>query len=265
MYDLVIGGDHLLILTLNLWNTNEPLHLRMTRLEEYLAQTRPDIIALQEISPINGIPQSDLLAKKLGYISHYIYSGTWYGREQGLAILTLANSRVDRVISLTNVPEDMQRVAAAAVIPASQSMPELVVINTHLAYPINQTTSRLSQMKECLRMAEEIAHEGTRSVVLCGDLNEHAGGAVTESIEKDSDLKLLDCWLAFHPESEIGHTFACGNPWADDKLWPGRRIDYIFISSQTLQPCACDLVLTDKDGWGPVSDHYGVLTQVEAR
>lgn len=251
------------ILTLNLWNINQPLHHRMAKLEEYLAWIRPDIITLQEISPVDNIPQSNQLAKSLGYISHYTYSGMWQGREQGLATLTRVDSRVEEVISLTEAPNDMPRVAVAVIVSTSLSKSEIAIINTHLSFHIDQGAFRQSQMRECLLLADRVARGGARGVMLCGDFNEDSGGVVTELIRADASLKLLDCWTACHPESDAGHTFARENLWADSTLWPGRRIDYIFVSSQRFRPISCNLVLTGVDGWGPVSDHYGVLAHVE--
>lgn len=45
------------ILTLNIWNLNNPLEHRMNLLQENLKKIKPQIICFQEVSLINGKPQ----------------------------------------------------------------------------------------------------------------------------------------------------------------------------------------------------------------
>ena len=53
------------VLTLNLWNINEPLAARFAALAAGLKQLRPDIVCLQEVArdPRSGRRQSDLVAQ----------------------------------------------------------------------------------------------------------------------------------------------------------------------------------------------------------
>jgi hypothetical protein len=58
-----------------------------------------------------------------------------------------------------------------------------------------------------------------------------------------------------------GVTFSSANPWTGSARWPDRRLDYVLVSGE-LAVDACAVVLTGDDGWGPVSDHYGVRVQL---
>jgi endonuclease/exonuclease/phosphatase family metal-dependent hydrolase len=235
----------------------------MEEFHRFAATVQPEVIALQEISPINGEPQVNRIAGSLGYELHYAPSGTWKGREEGLAILTRHSPAVVDVAELPRAKDDMSRVALAAILPERQEFPEVVVLNTHLAFQRKDGRARELQINACLTFAKRMMGD-RRELVLCGDLNNFPGEHILEEVLQSRLVRLHSCWEKYDVGTGQHETFSKDNPWTLPELWPGRVVDHIFVSSG-LRINSCEIVLTGTDGWQPVSDHFGVLADITRR
>jgi endonuclease/exonuclease/phosphatase family metal-dependent hydrolase len=247
------------ILTLNLWNVNPPLEDRLDRLVMFLKRVRPDVVCLQEISPIDGIPESTRIAESSSY-EHHFYSlpGEWEGRVEGLATLTRLPATLIGVTFLPDSPGDLHRILLRVSVRVNQNR-RIEVANTHLAFRAAAGQDRAIQAVNIARVLSEDKRELGESQILCGDLNDEPLSSAVQSLLTDTRLNLVDAWQVIHAE-ERGETFSGANTWASRDLNPGRRIDYVFVE-RTLRVESCDIVL---DSAEPVSDHYGVLCRVQA-
>jgi endonuclease/exonuclease/phosphatase family metal-dependent hydrolase len=239
------------VLTLNLWNVNQPLRLRMDRLVDYLRSDPPDVVALQEDRRAGGRLQSETIAARAGYdFVHTVRATCDPWPEEGLAVLTRLPSR-----PWPSIPLPRMRMLQRVVVRVAQGGPRLVVANTHLAYRRSDAARRLAQSRiVCDALDRSIAR---CPVVLCGDMNDDPR---SEPLEAFRRAGLTDAWEAAGGGG-IGLTFSSANPWTTEAFLPDRRLDYVLVSPGSAIG-ACDIVLTGDDGWGPVSDHYGVRVRL---
>lgn len=251
--------DEIQILTLNLWNVNPPLEKRMERLCSFLRECRPDVVALQEVSPVDGTPQSEILEDRTEYATqHYTPAGDWYGRKEGLAVLTVKTSTLEKVVELPRGDEEIDRIFQVVHVETYDDWP-LFVTNTHLAYQPDATDLRVKQTETIREHLTYITEEHPRArIVLCGDLNDTPDSQPVRTLLQADNISLVDSWeVAGCGE---GVTFSKNNSWADPSLNPGRRIDHILASGVSIE--GCELLFTPNDEWGTVSDHYGVLAKM---
>lgn len=237
-------------LSLNLWNINEPLETRMENLSVFLGAEVPDVICFQEVSPINGVPQIDKILNQNGYTYEYRMSGIWQGREEGLAIAT--RHRIGSFVSIRlpnkDAWHDMQRLLVSSDIILEGK--KISFYNTHLAFHINSESARRTQVKIILEYISK-NQSPDDYIVLCGDLNEDPNVNNIYPIIVNDGLGFLDSWEGGN------NTFSSDNQYVEARLWPNRRIDYIFYSpNMTLQSRA---VMTETDGFHLCSDHFGVI------
>lgn len=251
------------LLTLNLWNINEPLTARMRELGQFVEVLLPDVMAFQEVSLVGGQPQTEVIARSFGYSSSYARSGTWKGREEGLATLTRLPSISSEIVALPEAKGDMSRIALAVILSGHNSLSEIAVVNTHLAFQRRHRHARLRQIRACLTFAAKVM-EARRGLVLCGDLNNFPGEKIVEEVMERGPVKFQSCWTKYDTESGPPETFSSNNPWAAQELFPGRTIDHVFVSPSMLIE-RCMIVLRGTDGWHPVSDHFGVLTEIRMK
>jgi endonuclease/exonuclease/phosphatase family metal-dependent hydrolase len=230
----------------------------MNELCRFLDATRPDVVALQEVSRVGARTQAEVIARKCDFDRHhYVESGSWCGREEGVAILTRGTSVSLPALRLPLVVDDMPRVLQRVEITRADFPTSIVVANTHLAFRLDARDGRCRQAQV---IAGALATTtGPIATVLCGDLNDTPDSPAV-GLLLDGGLGLGDTWRTARNPGAV--TFAEENPWAASELGPGRRIDYIGCTEHFLVR-RCDLVLTGEAGWGPVSDHYGVLVQLE--
>lgn len=255
-------GTAVSILTLNLWNINEPLQIRLNELIRFLSVKRPDIVALQEVSLIDGTPQSSEIASNAGYPFHeYKRCGAWQGREEGLAILARIPFAGLGSVPLPEAQVDMQRHLQCVAFEGPKPEMSILFAQTHLAYPLGARDARMNQVLYASDALRRLRSQPQWPLVICGDLNDTPDSPSVRHLTSLPDIRLRDAWAAVHGNNP-GHTFAKENTWASPQLSPGRRIDYILVSDH-IAVVSCVLVLNQKDGWGPVSDHYGLLASVE--
>ena len=239
------------ILTLNLWNINEPLIKRMRILKKFLIDVEPDCICFQEISKVNNTIQIDQILRELNYKYTYCLSGLWKNREEGLVIATKLPHKLILSKKLTLIKNDMERSVMGVEILHSK-IGKVYIFNTHLAYHISNNSGRLEQIKEVLEYIQGYANKGV--IIFCGDLNEAPDqGKLYHFIESYEKIKLKDTC-----DSNL-ITFSSKNKYVSNELWPNRKIDYIFYYGNI--NLKSKLVMVEDDEFGCCSDHYGLLAQ----
>jgi endonuclease/exonuclease/phosphatase family metal-dependent hydrolase len=230
-----------------------------------LRELSPDLVFLQESTIRHGTPiQNQALeigeAVGLPYSAFGSYSNpieVMSAEHGGIAILSRWPFRHVRNRKLPpghDHPPDA-RVALIACIDAPGGL--LQVINTHLSWKPDEAPMRLVQMGLLLEdLNEDQCLAGRARLILAGDLN----ALEDEPCVQLASENLIDAFRASHPE-DPGYTWVRENPMASHREDnPDRRLDYIFVS-RTARVLRCDVVLDSRSV--PVSDHFGVLAELE--
>jgi endonuclease/exonuclease/phosphatase family metal-dependent hydrolase len=247
----LIGGHvmNLGVLTLNLWNINEPLEARHRALESGLKRLRPDIVCLQEADrdPGSGQRQAELVATMCGH-THVV-------EDNGLAIVCSSPIMRSSNVSLPEFPGDFLRQALSAELLISGQ--PLLVTNTHLAYLPEMIEERKRQAEMVLTAIKRHRSTGRpMAKILCGDFNDTADSPAVRAV-MDSEEEFQDVFAACFPDCE-GITYSCRNRYVDPSWTLDQRIDYIF-ASRDLVIKNCSVVFDGNSGFDLVSDHFGVF------
>ena len=238
------------VLSLNLWNVNEPLANRFSALAAGLKVLRPDIVCLQEVArdPRSARRQSELVAE-VCELPHT-------ADQDALSILSRYPIVRSRSAALPEAPRDEPRQVLLAE-TLIDSRP-LLVANTHLAWRPEMTVERKAQVETLLAA---IARHDTKAKLLCGDFNDGPDSPAMRMVS-DSGSGFRDAYVACHPD-DSGFTWSLQNPYVDPSTTRGQRIDYIFTSGD-LMPKDCSIVF-DGNGLDFSSDHFGVFCNLEFR
>jgi endonuclease/exonuclease/phosphatase family metal-dependent hydrolase len=249
------GGMSFGVLTLNLWNINEPLEPRYRALSKGLKKLRPEIVCLQEVhrDPKSGRSQAELIAEMCGLAHHVEKSDLAILCSQPLVRL---NSAV-----LPQFKGDTRRHVLLAEFQI-EGRP-LLVINTHLAYPPEMIEGRRKQAKAVLAIIKR-RYPTPRGLtkILCGDFNDVAGSPSVCTV-LNSDEQFRDVFSECHPNNP-GFTYSPRNRYVERSWTVDERIDYIFVS-RGLVPKDCFVVFDGKKGLEFVSDHFGVFSHLKFR
>jgi endonuclease/exonuclease/phosphatase family metal-dependent hydrolase len=240
------------VLTLNLWNINEPIETRFDALERGLKRLTPDIVCLQEVArePQSGKSQADRVAEMCNH-AHV-------AEDNGLAITSSIALGPSTCVPLPEFPGDFPRSSLSIEIVIDGR--PLLVTNTHLAYPPEMNQERKSQVDVLLAA---IAHRCSTATglakVLCGDFNDTETSPAVRAV-LDSDLHFCDVFAECHPGSP-GFTYSTRNKYVDPSWTLDERIDYIFASPDIVRTC-CSVVFDGSTGFDLVSDHFGVFCKL---
>ncbi|WP_130651030.1 endonuclease/exonuclease/phosphatase family protein [Egicoccus halophilus] len=243
------------LLTLNLWGTNGPVARRMEDLAGWLAASRPDVVALQEVRRFDGELQSDLLAEAAGY-PHRWWARTFTrdGEQEGLAVLARRPLTAGETTRLPGHPRDVPRQLQRAEI-ATPTGPVLVA-NTHLTWRRRHGGVRLAQA----RAVRHLLGEESLPVLLVGDLNTTCRSRAVQALAADfppgSGLTDVFDLAPTRPRA----TFAFDNPFARQPWLLGRRVDHVLVGA-AFEVVDARVVLDGRDG-PVVSDHHGVLAEL---
>src|SRR5690606_10869393 len=103
-------GGRLRLLSLNLWNLNDPLPSRMQNLDSFLSDCEQDVVAFQEVSPEGpGRLQTDRVNSLSTFGSCYQATGEWEGRAEGLSIYSRYPIARSESYRLPGAESDMDR------------------------------------------------------------------------------------------------------------------------------------------------------------
>lgn len=245
------------LLTLNMWNLNEPFGQRQESLDSYIRKTAPDIISFQEVPVRGGRPIFPAAMKDLGYECCYVPSGVWEGREEGLAVCSRLPFTIVAAVVLPTCVNDTGRSAVIArFTDVGKVSPPLLVVNTHLSYRPEHKPVRLQQVAEIRRVLDELRGRlGLASLVVAGDLNSTPEEGTVGALASGEPL-LRDLQADFGLGSK--YTFDGANPYVSPDLWPNRRIDYL-LASLDLEVDGFEVVLNSAEKNQLASDHYGLV------
>ncbi|HEX5212606.1 MAG TPA: endonuclease/exonuclease/phosphatase family protein [Pseudolabrys sp.] len=235
----------LTVLTLNLWNINEPLAPRMAALEAGLKTLRPDIVCLQEVGadPRTQQRQSLLAAEACG-LAHAVDAGQ---------LSILSRFPIDRGYSVTlpEIPQDEPRQVLMTDVRIEGRA--VLVANTHLCWRVEWLAERKTQVDALLPAIER--HGPREATILCGDFNDDPGSPALLAV-KAHGLGLRDSYATCRPNA-AGLTWMRQNPYVHHTTERDQRIDYIFCAG-ALTPVSSAVVF--KDQGALASDHYGVYS-----
>lgn len=257
------------VLTLNLWNTEGPLR-RQQLLPGAIAALRPDLASLQEV----GRAQlSDVLAETGLSSVHQtdLLTPTEAASSAGTA---LASRWAPSAVEAIELPE---AVSAECAIAATIPLPvggDLLFVAVKPTWRLDSEAARVAQAHTIADFDAKL--RGRVPSVIAGDFDATpdsdsmrylAGRAVVDG----TSVHYHDSW-AVAGDGGPGHTWTSANPFAapviDELIGQSphaRRIDYVLVGSRHNHPEVaarvrrCEVVLTDP----PVSDHYGVLAEIE--
>jgi maltose 6'-phosphate phosphatase len=233
------------VLTLNLWNVNEPLAARTSALAAGLKVLRPDIVCLQEVAR----RQSALVAEACE-LPHVIDNGA-------LSILSRTPIVRSHSAPLPEAPRDEPRQVLLAE-TLIEGRP-LLVANTHLAWRLEMIAERKAQVGTLLAA---IKRDTTKTRILCGDFNDDPDSPAVRLV-LDSGAGFHDAYADCRPDNP-GFTWSRKNPYVDPSMPRDQRIDYIFATGD-LAPKDCSVVFDGNNGLAVASDHFGVFCIFEFR
>ena len=243
------------VLTLNLWNINEPLEPRYRALETGLKRLSPDIVCLQEVycDPKSKRSQAELVAAMCGHKHHV--------EEAGLAISASRPIVNFSSAPLPRFPGDPPRHVIMAEFQINGR--PLLVINTHLAYPPSMISERNKQVKTLLTVLKRRGPKNAaHAKILCGDFNDVVKSPAVRTILK-SEEEFSDAFAACHPRT-AGFTYSPRNPYVEQSWTINERIDYIFVNRHLVSK-KCTVVFDGTKGLDFASDHYGVFCSLDFR
>ena len=252
------------ILTLNIWNYNDPWSHRRNLIVQTVNDTNPDIIGFQEIRhdgqhDENGNNQAQQLAEHLSDYC-YIYRPAQQNPErdqwEGLSIFSRLPILSSSHIQLSRNPEDDRDNHQRIVLHAELKTPSRPVhfFDTHLSLSQN---ARNRTVREITAFTNRypLPH------ILVGDFNELPDQEAICHITAN----FQDAWNHLHPD-DPGHTYSSENTYIDQKSETrhGRRIDYIFVQpSPKSQLVTCNRTADQPDPEGHFpSDHFGLIADI---
>ncbi len=260
------------VATLNIWNRQGPWTQRLPMLREWIRTIDADVIGLQEVLGMPGLPsQAAELVDGLGW--HVYDAPAWHvggGLTFGNAIVSRHALADTRTLPLPSPPGLDTRTAAFARVDAPHGpMPVFV---THLTFQQHLASARVQQVKALVAHVHELCPIDGPPPVLLGDFNADPDSDEMRFLRgvgvlDGASVYFADCWQATRGALDAGYTYDRQNAFALRSHEPSRRIDYCYVrpgSHLRGEPIASELALVEpRDGvWA--SDHYGVVADIIA-
>jgi endonuclease/exonuclease/phosphatase family metal-dependent hydrolase len=232
------------VLTLNLWNVNEPLAARTSALAARLKVLRPDIVCLQEVAR----RQSALVAEacELPHSSTMARCRFCPAPHRPIAQRAIARGPARRIAaSLAGGNADRRPAIAGGQYPSG-----LATGNDGGAQGASGT------------LLAAIKRDTTKTKILCGDFNDDPESPAVRLV-LDSGTGFHDAYANCRPDNP-GFTWSRKNPYVDPSMPRDQRIDYIFATGD-LAPKDCSVVFDGNNGLDVASDHFGVFCNFACR
>ena len=238
-----------------------------------LAELRPDVVALQEVTRRADLDQAaELLGPEFEIVD--LPGAPPDGAGECLA------SRLDVIdVATLDLPIDeegrLPRASAAAIeVLGPAPVGALLVVHHKAAYQLQFEHVREVQALTMARFVEDLVSDRTElPVVLLGDMNAAPDAASIRFLTGRQSLggmsvRYEDAWEAMHP-LERGDTFTPVNPLVGAGEMPlerGRRIDYVMVRSgshgPSLDVADCRLAFASPVDGVWASDHFGVVAEL---
>ncbi|MGI5217957.1 endonuclease/exonuclease/phosphatase family protein [Nocardia sp. CA-290969] len=238
-----------------------------------LAELRPDIVALQEVTIA---PELTAVTELLGpgwELAPHTRSGP-----DGVGAVLASRWPLGSVHQV-----DLEFGARAgdfpwsgAVIAEVHTPPPLgtvLVVHHKPVFQLGYEYERERQAVIAAQFVEELLGGCARHVVVLGDFD---AGPEASSLRywtgrqslNGTSVSYQDAWESAHPDT-AGHTFTPANPLVgrgDMPLVPGRRIDHILVRNThygpTLEVRECTRIFVEPRHGIQASDHYGLLAEL---
>jgi endonuclease/exonuclease/phosphatase family metal-dependent hydrolase len=267
------------LVTINFWGIEPPLDRRVALAVRQLRALAPDVIAMQECRPLDGISgrtTADVLATELGMHAHYEHAVAWEnaaGRgQEGLALITRQPLRAASRLPLPEPRPTEARILLSGEVETDAG--PIWVHTTHLHYRLDDGVARERQVAAIDAAIRARRTDTSPPQLLCGDFNATPDADEIRFLRGLHTLEgrrthFQDAWLRLHGD-QAGVTWSSENELTRPlrSLDLDRRIDYVFVTSRkkdgrgTVKDCR--LVLAERDDTGIcASDHYGVLAVVQ--
>ena len=263
------------VLTLNVWNlTGSPD--RQESIRKGIAALRPDLVALQEVVRSTTRDQlTELLAGTGLHAFHQndMVDGQLQNQEFGTALASRWQpARID-VTALPASQHDAAECAIAAAVPLPTG-PKILFMSVKPSWRLDAEAHRVAQAHEIAQFEAKLRCDVP--TIIAGDFDAVPDSDSMRFLTGKSALNghsacFHDAW-AIAGDGGPGHTWTADNPLAAPEVerlvgQPGhaRRIDYILVGWRDAHAQAvarvrrCRLALANP----PVSDHYGVLADIE--
>lgn len=217
--------------------------LDLERIAQLILDAKADIVGLQEVD--KGVERSakrDLpaeLAKLTGMRVHFEKNIPHQGGEYGNAVLTRFPIKSAKNTHLKQLAPGEQRGAQQLVLDVRGR--EVLFINTHIDYRANPAERALDA--EALK--QMVAGAGGRPVIMVGDFN----AVPTSPFITRVKTFIADAW-------EIAGK---GDGFTIPVKKPTRRIDYVFVSKETVTPMRLEVINSI------ASDHLPLFAEVQLK
>lgn len=249
------------VVTWNVWGLYGPWQERESAVVAALGDARADIVVLTESWAKGDDSQGTRIAERLG-LPHHVFSGVPAQEDEaalsGVAVLSRWPISASSSHTFGAVRVQYAEVSG----PRGPIHVYGVVMD---AWWFDQSEARQSAVRDLL------AHVGPRQddtspLLLCGDFNADPQSdeirlVTGQTSSPTPGLSFYDAWEVAGPP-EPGFTWSNTNPWAQQLLWPNRRIDFIFSATPRRggagHPRRTELVGTEPTVGTYASDHYGL-------
>lgn len=276
------------VATLNIWGHSGNWPARREVLWQRLAELDVDVLGLQEVEEIVGADgtasnQAEDLAQPLGF--HVAYGSSVSRPHPGGGTRHFGNAVLSRFpISrsechpLPEAARDEPRSVLFAVLDAPFAA--IPVVTTHLAWRLDNSAGRVTQVLELARICEQLWPERSDHdeddptsfpVVVLADLNAEPGSDELRYLTGLTSLgtrgvRYADAWR--YGGVGPGYTYDPLNCYAAAAHEHARRIDYVLIRGPgdggTGLPHGPRLAFTEGLDGVYASDHFGVVVDLAA-
>ena len=243
------GARTLRVLTYNIHHgEGADARINLPRIAKVITDTRPDLVALQEVDVktrrSGGVDQAAELARLTGMHVAFAKAIDYQGGEYGQAILSRTPPGPVQTHALPGRPDAERRIAASTTVrPWGERGPGVLFVGTHLDH-VRDDSDRLRQADEINRLF--VAPGDEKPAILTGDLN---AGPESEVMKR---------FAAHWHDSAAGAKRAAPTVPAEK---PTRRIDYVLLRPKGAWRVIETTVIEE-----PVaSDHRPVLAVLEWR
>ncbi len=217
----------------------------LERIAKVITDAKADIVGLQEVDRgVQRTQRRDLpaeLAKLTGLTAHFENNFPYQGGEYGNAFLTRFPIKAAKNTHYKMLRTGEQRGVLQLVLDVGGR--EILCLNTHIDYR-KDDAERLLNVEE-LKAIVAAARAQQQPVIMTGDFN------ATPESRTIGQVKafLADTWEL------VGR--GAGFSYSTEK--PEKRIDYVWISPETIAPVKMEVLRTD------ASDHLPVLAELRLK